>query len=128
MRTVIAYNAARIGLFLAVAGVLYLLGARGLLLLASAVVISGLISFVALSRQRDAMSEVITTRIARARDRFAQAQAREDPSEADPGGETRDARDADGRKPGERGPVDADPADGKARGSTGRYPGGGTRA
>lgn len=83
MRSVIAYNAARLGLFVAVAGVMYLLGARGLLLLAAAVVVSGLISFVLLSRQRDAMSEAITTRLGRARERMARAQAREDPAEGD---------------------------------------------
>lgn len=63
MRPVFAYTAARIVLFAAALGIVYLAGARGLLALAIAVVISGLASFVLLSRQRDAMSGVLVSRI-----------------------------------------------------------------
>lgn len=63
MRSVFAYTAARILLFAAALGIVYLAGARGLLALAIAVVISGLASFVLLSRQRDAMSGALTARI-----------------------------------------------------------------
>jgi hypothetical protein len=59
MHSVIAYTAARVALFAATAGVLYLLGARGLLLVALAVLVSGLVSLVVLSRQRDAMSTAV---------------------------------------------------------------------
>jgi Mn2+/Fe2+ NRAMP family transporter len=59
MRSVLAYTAARVMLFAATTGVLYLLGARGLLLLALAVLISGLVSLVLLARQRDAMSAAV---------------------------------------------------------------------
>src|ERR1035438_1548520 len=51
------------GLTWGVAGVLYLVGARGLLLLALALLVSGIVSFIALSRQRDAMSAAFTGRI-----------------------------------------------------------------
>jgi hypothetical protein len=63
MRSTIAYTTARILLFVVVTGLLYLAGARGLLLLGAAVLISGIISYVVLSRQRDAMSSVITSRL-----------------------------------------------------------------
>ena len=63
MRSTIAYTCARILLFVAATGLLYLAGGRGLLLLGLALVISGIISYVVLSRQRDAMSSAITSRI-----------------------------------------------------------------
>lgn len=63
MRSVFTYTAARIGLFVVALGIVYLAGARGLLALAIAVVISGLASFVLLSRQRDAMSGVLVSRL-----------------------------------------------------------------
>jgi Mn2+/Fe2+ NRAMP family transporter len=78
MRYVIAYTAARLALFAATAGVLYLVGARGFLLLALAILISGVISFVLLSRQRDAVSSSVTERAARMRQNLAEGTARED--------------------------------------------------
>jgi hypothetical protein len=63
MRSAIAYTTARIMLFVAVTGVLYLAGARGLLLLAAALLVSGLVSYVVLSRQRDKMSAAISSRL-----------------------------------------------------------------
>jgi hypothetical protein len=63
MRSTIAYTTARILLFVAVTGLLYLAGASGILLLGGALLISGVISYVLLSRQRDAMSSAITSRI-----------------------------------------------------------------
>ncbi len=67
---VLVYTASRILLFVASAGVLYLIGARGLLLLLLALVVSGLLSFVLLSRQRDALSAVVVDRSRRVRDRM----------------------------------------------------------
>ncbi len=87
MRSVIVYTAARLALFGATAGVLYLAGARGFLLLALAVLISGIISFVLLSRQRDAMSASVAARAARLRQSLAEGAAREDDDEpAEPAG------------------------------------------
>jgi Protein of unknown function (DUF4229) len=51
MRSVLIYTLSRLALFAATAGVLYLVGARGFLLLALAILISGVVSFVLLSRQ-----------------------------------------------------------------------------
>jgi Mn2+/Fe2+ NRAMP family transporter len=79
MRSVLAYSTARVLLFLVTAGVLYLLGARKLLLLALAVLISGLISFVLLARQRDAMSSKVASTVEEKRRRFEEARSKEDP-------------------------------------------------
>ena len=63
MRSVFAYTAARLVLFVVALGIVYLAGARGFLALAIAVMISGLASFVLLSRQRDAMSGALVSRL-----------------------------------------------------------------
>lgn len=63
MRATLAYTTARILLFVAATGLIYLAGARGLLLLALAVLVSGAVSYVLLSRQRDAMAGVLASRV-----------------------------------------------------------------
>jgi hypothetical protein len=78
MRATFAYTAARILLFVAVLAVLYLVGARGLLLVGLALVVSGIVSFVLLSRQRDAMSGAITSRIGNFRQRLDEGTRGED--------------------------------------------------
>ncbi|MBO3745720.1 DUF4229 domain-containing protein [Streptosporangiaceae bacterium NEAU-GS5] len=60
MRQVFVYTLSRIALFAVTLGVLYLLGLRnGFVLLVAALVISGLASYVLLSKQRDELSERI---------------------------------------------------------------------
>jgi Protein of unknown function (DUF4229) len=78
MRATLAYTVARILLFAVVLGVLYLLNVRGVLLLGLAVLISGLVSFVLLSPQRDAMSGAITSRIGNFRQRLDEGTRAED--------------------------------------------------
>lgn len=78
MRAVIVYTLSRLALFAATAGVLFLVGARGFLLLALSILISGVISFVLLSRQRDAVSSSVTERAGRIRESLAEGAARED--------------------------------------------------
>ena len=78
MRATFTYSLARILLFVATLGILYLVGARGLLLIAAALVISGIISFVVLSRQRDAMSGAIASRIGGFRHRLDEGTRAED--------------------------------------------------
>jgi hypothetical protein len=78
MRSVLIYSLSRLALFGATAGVLFLVGARGFLLLALAILISGIISFVLLSRQRDAVSSSVTERAGRIRESLAEGAARED--------------------------------------------------
>ena len=78
MRATFAYTAARLLIFVAMLGLLWLLGARGFLLFGLALVISGIISFVVLSRQRDAMSGAITSRIGNFRQRLDEGTRAED--------------------------------------------------
>jgi uncharacterized protein (DUF58 family) len=76
MRTTIAYTSARILLLVVSLILLYLVGARGLLLLALAFVVSGIASFVLLSRQRDVMSSALAARIKNGRRRALGFRAR----------------------------------------------------
>ena len=76
MRTTLAYTSARILLLVVSIILLYLVGARGLLLLALACVVSGIASFVLLSRQRDVMSSALMARIGTGRRRAAGFRAR----------------------------------------------------
>jgi hypothetical protein len=65
MRAAVAYTSARILLFVAALAVLYLIGARGLILLALALLVSGLVSYVVLSKARDRMSAALASRAGR---------------------------------------------------------------
>jgi TctA family transporter len=76
MRTTLAYTSARILLLVISMILLYLVGARGLLLLALAFVVSGILSFVLLSRQRDVMSGALMARLRSGRERAAGIRAR----------------------------------------------------
>jgi Mn2+/Fe2+ NRAMP family transporter len=78
MRAALAYSTARAALFIAALGGFYLAGARGLLLLALAALVSGLISFVLLSRQRDAMSGALTSKAREFRERIEAGARTED--------------------------------------------------
>jgi hypothetical protein len=71
MRTTVAYTSARILLLVVSLILLYLVGARGLLLVALACVVSGIASFVLLSRQRDVMSSALMARIRTGKQRAA---------------------------------------------------------
>ena len=72
------YTALRVLLFLAVLGILALLRVHGLLLLALAVLVSGLLSYSLLSRQRDAMSSAIAAKAQRIRDAMEEGTRAED--------------------------------------------------
>ena len=76
MRATLAYTSARILLLVVSIVLFYLIGVRGLLLLALACLVSGLASFVLLSRQRDVMSGALMTRIRNGRQRAAGFRAR----------------------------------------------------
>jgi hypothetical protein len=65
MRTGLAYTSARILLLVISVVLLYLAGARGILLLALAFVISALASYVLLSRQRDVLAGALNRRLSR---------------------------------------------------------------
>ena len=76
MRTALVYTSARIVLFLAALVLLYFAGARGLLLAALALLVSGIASFVLLSRQRDVMSGALATRLHGVRQRAGEFRSR----------------------------------------------------
>jgi Protein of unknown function (DUF4229) len=78
MRATLAYSTARLLLFAVMLGLLYLVGARGLLLVGLALAISGIISLVLLSPQRDAMSGAITSKISQFRQRLDEGTRAED--------------------------------------------------
>lgn len=78
MRATFAYTTARILLFAVATLLLYLAGARGLLLLGLALLVSGIASYMLLSRQRDAMSGALVKRLTRARQRLDAGAASED--------------------------------------------------
>lgn len=66
MHPTLVYTASRIGLFVVTLGVLYLAGLQNpLWLILAAFLISGIASYVLLSKQRDAMSERISHRVDR---------------------------------------------------------------
>ncbi|MDH2426807.1 DUF4229 domain-containing protein [Sphaerisporangium sp. TRM90804] len=61
MRPFLVYSASRLGLFAVTLGVLFVVGLRDLFwLLVISLVISGVASFVLLSKQRDAVSRQIS--------------------------------------------------------------------
>jgi hypothetical protein len=76
MRTALVYTSARFVLFLVALVVLYFAGARGLLLAALALLVSGIASFVLLSRQRDVMSGALSVRLRGVRNRAGELRAR----------------------------------------------------
>ena len=69
MRSTLAYSSSRILLFVVCVIVLHVIGIGGLLLWALAFVISMLVSYVLLSKQRDAMSAALAGRLANRRKR-----------------------------------------------------------
>ncbi len=70
MRATLSYTVLRLGLFVVVFLLLYLAGARSVLLLAGAILISGLISYFALNAQRSVMSGIISKRLTNFRERL----------------------------------------------------------
>jgi hypothetical protein len=84
MRSVIAYTSARILIFAATTAVLALVTPMKkdpLVLLAASILISGIISYVLLSRQRDTMSASVISSVRRGKGRFEAAKTKEDAPE-----------------------------------------------
>jgi cell division protein FtsW (lipid II flippase) len=78
MRVTLAYTTLRLAIFAAALGLLYVAGARGILLLAVAAVVSAIISFVLLARQREAMAGTISRRVTGFRERLDEGTKAED--------------------------------------------------
>lgn len=76
MRTTLAYTSARILLFVAALVVLHLTGAQGWLLILLALLVSGLASYILLSRQRDKMSTALSGRLTKAEAKAAEFRSR----------------------------------------------------
>ena len=88
MRTAAFYTVSRLLLFIVVLLLLDLVGGRGLLLIALALLISGLLSYVLLSRQRNSMASSLTGRLGTRtrrtgsfRDRLREGTRAEDPDD-----------------------------------------------
>jgi hypothetical protein len=77
-RAVAVYNAARLGLFVVCLLLGYAAGLRGALLLAAALLVSGVLSYFLLTRQRVAMGLAVESAIRERRSRLAQRTAAED--------------------------------------------------
>ncbi|HMC70940.1 MAG TPA: DUF4229 domain-containing protein [Mycobacteriales bacterium] len=77
-RSVVAYNLGRLGLFVGCAVLGYVAGLRGLILLAAALLVSGVLSWFLLARQRAAMAEALGGAVTRSRSKLAQRTADED--------------------------------------------------
>jgi len=78
MRPTLAYTALRLLLFIAALLLVYLLGARGFLLIGLAILISGIVSFVVLWRQRHAMSGALFNSLRGFRQRLDEGARAED--------------------------------------------------
>jgi hypothetical protein len=70
MRATIWYSLLRLVLFIAAFGLLWLAGARSLLLLGGAILISGVLSYFLLMSQRTAMAGAISRRVTSVRERL----------------------------------------------------------
>ncbi|MCW2933059.1 MAG: hypothetical protein JWM19_4021 [Actinomycetia bacterium] len=76
MRTTLAYTSARILLLVVALVVLHLAGAQGWLLILLALLVSGLASYILLSRQRDTMSSALMGRLSKAGAKAVEFRAR----------------------------------------------------
>lgn len=81
MAPFVQYTAARLALFLACWGVLWLVGAKGVLGVLIALIVSGLISYVVLDKLRDRFGSAVAGRVMSLRLRFAAGRAAEDADE-----------------------------------------------
>jgi Protein of unknown function (DUF4229) len=78
MRATLSYTTLRLAIFVVSLVLLYLVGARGILLLGIAAVLSAAASFVLLARQREAMAGTISRRITGFRERLDDGAKAED--------------------------------------------------
>jgi hypothetical protein len=102
MRTAFAYTSARIIMFGASVLVLYWAGARGILLLGLALVISALLSYILLNKQRQIIAAKLNGRLSRVgakaselRERLDEGSRAEDAEDAEDAGEGEDVADSE---------------------------------
>jgi hypothetical protein len=75
---ILRYTTLRLLLFVAAAALLYLVGLRGFILLIVALLVSGMVSLVVLSRSRDDVSSAISHRVSEVNRRMDERAAAED--------------------------------------------------
>ena len=85
MSTFWAYTVARLGVLAAVLGVLYVAGARGILLIALAFLVSALLSYWLLAGMRERLASGIEARASRISSKLDEASAAEDVPEQSEG-------------------------------------------
>ncbi|WP_165495186.1 DUF4229 domain-containing protein [Actinomadura roseirufa] len=78
MRSVLLYTLARLAIFAATVGVLWPLMSHGIGLVFVALIVSGIVSFVLLSSQRDRMSAAVVTGFRDRRRKLEESRTRED--------------------------------------------------
>ena len=78
MRATLSYTMMRLLLFFAALILLYYAGARNFVLIGLALLVSGIVSFIVLSRQRDAMSGALAARFRGFRERLDEGASAED--------------------------------------------------
>jgi uncharacterized membrane protein len=77
-RSLLVYSGSRIGVFVAILGLLYGVGVRGLIVVFIALVLSGVLSYFLLDRQRTAFATALEARVERRRAAAAARVGRED--------------------------------------------------
>ena len=77
-RAFLVYNGWRLGLFAACAGLLALAGLRSVVLIAAALLVSGVLAYFLLDRQRRALAEAVGDAVDRGRRRLAERTEQED--------------------------------------------------
>ena len=77
-RAFLIYNAWRLGLFVGCAALLALAGLRSFVLLVAALLVSGVLSYFLLDRQRRELAEALGQAVDRSRRRMAERTERED--------------------------------------------------
>ncbi len=97
------YTSLRLGLFVASLAILVLLGLRGFLLLAAAVLVSGVLSYFLLGELRNAMGQRISSRLSGWGRRIdASTRAEDEPDQREPDQREPDQREPDEREPDQR--------------------------
>jgi hypothetical protein len=77
-RSALTYNLGRLGLFVVCVVLGYVAGLRSIWLLVAALLVSGVLSYFLLARQRMAMASAVTDVVTRSRERMARRTAEED--------------------------------------------------
>jgi hypothetical protein len=75
---VLTYNVGRVGVFVVCLGLGWIAGLRSILLVVAALLVSGVLSWFVLRRQREAMGEAVERSVSRGQERFAARAAAED--------------------------------------------------